>query len=628
MSLTTSSIESTSVSDAAPSTFRKVISNQQFVGRPLITSTIAGIAAALFLIGIILCVGGVTELLTLRMLAEDRGLLPTAESLSAGPVNRILIQLILDVPLLHESDSSLTFLFVTAAVLLVLRSALRGFVQTQISHHVAAAVKRLREHIHRHTLRSNPGDLAGVQRRASASLFRQTAQTLEDSSREWGFRQLTSTCDIIVLVILLLATEWRVGLECVVPVIVCWFVYRLETERHEASSSLLAEQMERGVQKLTEDLDKAQIVAGYGMENLEHEQFSSSLHLYQQRREHLHRQVLRGRWVSLAIVIVSVTVPGFLIARHLLFGSAIGPPAAVMLTTLVVLITLSLQRMQEVPVLAGAAIVAADEINQFLLRVPAVSQVVGAKFLEPMSRSLQFNQVNVETETDPDLISNLDLKFESGQRVALLALDTNEAEALVSLIPRFRDPQSGQVLIDGQDIRRVTLESLRAEAVTVGGQEPVFSATVLENITAGQSEISRQDAIEASKTVHAESFIRQLPKGYETPLGEHGVLLDPGQVFRLSLARAVARKPALLVIQEPEATLDEETKAMLDDAYQRICNGRTVIFLPSRLSTVKKCNRLVLIHEGRVAADGTHEELMRSSDLYRHWEYMRFNVFR
>lgn len=616
------------MSDAAASTFHKVISNRHFAGRQLVLSTIAGGAAAVLLIGIVLCVGGVTELLTLRMMAEDRGLLPTAERITDGPINQLLVQTILAVPLLHESGSTLTFLFAAASVMLVMRGILRGYAQTQISHHVAAAVKRLREHIHRHTLRSNPGDLTGVQRRASASLFRQTAQTLEDSSRDWGFRQLTSSCDITVLVILLLVTQWRVGLECVVPVLVCWYVYRLETERHEASASLLSEQMERGVQKLTDDLDKAQIVAGYGMEKLEHEQFSGSLRLYQQRREQLHQQLLRGRWVSLVIVIVSVTVPGFLIARHLLFGSAIGPPAAVMLTTLVVLITLSLQRLQEVPVLAGMAVVAADEINQYLLRVPAVSQVVGARFLEPMSRSLQFNQVSVETETHPELISNLDLKFERGQRVALLALDKHEAQALVSLIPRFRDPLNGQVLIDGQDIRRVTLESLRAEAVSVGGQEPVFSASVLENITAGRAEISRQDAIEASKSVHAESFIRQLPKGYETPLGEHGVVLDPGQTFRLSLARAVARKPALLVIQEPEATLDEETKTMLDDAYQRICSDRTVIFLPSRLSTVKKCNRLVLIHRGRVAADGTHEELMRSSELYRHWEYMRFNVFR
>ena len=119
-----------------------------------------------------------------------------------------------------------------------------------------------------------------------------------------------------------------------------------------------------------------------------------------------------------------------------------------------------------------------------------------------------------------------------------------------------------------------------------------------------------------------------MPKGYETHLGDQSTQLDAGQRFRLSLARAIARKPALLVIQEPEATLDSETKDMLDDTYERICSDRTVIFLPTRLSTVKKCNRIVVLHHGRVAADGPHEELVRSSDLYRHWEYMRFNVFR
>ena len=245
-----------------------------------------------------------------------------------------------------------------------------------------------------------------------------------------------------------------------------------------------------------------------------------------------------------------------------------------------------------------------------------------------MARSLQLNEVRVETETHPELLSGLDLKVEAGQKVALLSLNPAEAEALISLIPRFTDPKEGQVLIDGQDIKRVTLESLRAEAVIVGGNEPVFNATVLENITAGQADISRQDAIEACKTAHAETFIRQLPKGYETHLGGTAIKLDVGQVFRLSLARAIAKKPALLVIQEPDSLLDSETKAMLDDTYQRICQGRTVIFLPSRLSTVKRCDRVVMLHNGKVAADGTHEDLVRKTELYRHWEYMRFNVFR
>jgi ABC-type bacteriocin/lantibiotic exporter with double-glycine peptidase domain len=106
------------------------------------------------------------------------------------------------------------------------------------------------------------------------------------------------------------------------------------------------------------------------------------------------------------------------------------------------------------------------------------------------------------------------------------------------------------------------------------------------------------------------------------------VALDAGQAFRLSLARAVVRSPALLVIEEPQVVLDSETKTMLDDAYQRLCTNRTVIFLPYRLSTVKKCSRIVLIHEGRVAADGVHDQLVRSSELYRHWEYVRFNPFR
>ena len=162
----------------------------------------------------------------------------------------------------------------------------------------------------------------------------------------------------------------------------------------------------------------------------------------------------------------------------------------------------------------------------------------------------------------------------------------------------------------------------------MGGNDPVFSATVLENITAGQSDISKQDAIEACKITHAESFIRQLPQGYETELGTDAVALDVGQVFRLSLARAIARKPALLVVQEPTEALDNETKTMLDDTNQRICSGRTVIFLPTRLSTVKKCDRVVVIHNGRVAADGKHDELVKTSEVYRHWEYMRFNVFR
>ncbi len=271
---------------------------------------------------------------------------------------------------------------------------------------------------------------------------------------------------------------------------------------------------------------------------------------------------------------------------------------------------------------------AAEDIGEYIRAVPEVSQVVRAKFLEPMSRSLQFDQISVDTPDRPGLLNQLDLKIEAGQRVAVISLDREETDALISLVPRLNDPQQGQVLIDGQNISRATLESLRAEAMVVSGSSNLFNATVLENITCGQPDISRQQAMEAGKIAHAEKFTRQLQKGYETEIGDYGVPLDDGQAFRLAITRANVRKPALLIVEEPQVALDDETKTLLDDTYERICQDRTVIFIPYRLSTVKKCERVILLHEGRVAADGTHEELMRTSELYRHWEYIRFNVFR
>jgi ABC-type multidrug transport system fused ATPase/permease subunit len=245
-----------------------------------------------------------------------------------------------------------------------------------------------------------------------------------------------------------------------------------------------------------------------------------------------------------------------------------------------------------------------------------------------MARTLTFNQVCFQPDGEALLLNNLDLRFTAGETIALLSLQPAAAYAAAAMIPRFIDPDPGQILIDGVDIREGTLESLRAEAIFVGGSDPVFDATVLENITCGQPDITKQQAIDAAKCVHADHFIRTLPMGYETQLGEQGLKPDPGQTFRLSLARAAVRRPAILIIEEPSTPLDSETKTLLDDAYQRISADKTVLFLPTRLSTVKRCSRIVMIHEGRVAADGTHEQLVRSSELYQHWEYLRFNAFR
>ena len=134
-----------------------------------------------------------------------------------------------------------------------------------------------------------------------------------------------------------------------------------------------------------------------------------------------------------------------------------------------------------------------------------------------------------------------------------------------------------------------------------------------------------QAALDAAKVAHAHHFIQKLPKGYDTPIGELGHPLSASEQFRVALARAILRDPALLIIEEPEAALDPDTKDLLDDTFTRFLPGRTAIFLPHRISTIRACNTLFLLHKGRIVATGEHKELLAGNSLYRHLHYLEFN---
>jgi ATP-binding cassette subfamily B protein len=155
----------------------------------------------------------------------------------------------------------------------------------------------------------------------------------------------------------------------------------------------------------------------------------------------------------------------------------------------------------------------------------------------------------------------------------------------------------------------------------------VFSDTVANNIGCGESSYDLPKIIEAAKIAHAHQFIQKLPKGYETPIGELGHSLNAGERYRIALARAILRDPALLIIEEPPIALDDDTKALLDDTYARVLPGRTTIFLPHRISTIRSCDRVFLLHNGRLEAAGEHRELLTQSELYRHLQYLEFNAF-
>jgi ATP-binding cassette subfamily B protein len=333
------------------------------------------------------------------------------------------------------------------------------------------------------------------------------------------------------------------------------------------------------------------------------------------------------RPVLLLLGTIAALVMLYVVGWNVLDGN-IGVARAITLCTALVSLYWPLSRWLEHRRFLRRSRQAADVVFKFLDRPGEVGQVVGAEFLPPLHRKLEFINVRLkEPGTGRALLQGVTLTVQAGQRVALVGLDDMEKHALVYLIPRFLDPSGGEILIDGHNLRWVTLDSLRAQVGLVLQHNLVFSDSVANNIGCGDASFTLPRIIEAAKIAHAHQFIQKLPKGYQTPIGEQGHYLNPGETFRIALARAILRDPALFIIEEPPTPLDEDTKDLLDDTLARVLPGRTVIFLPHRNSTIRSCDRVFLLHNGQIEAAGDHRQMLTQSELYRHLQYMEFNVF-
>lgn len=559
---------------------------------------------------------------------EQRGILPAvwwSRDKYWGPLLALAYRRI---GLLQSNGSALVLLLLVGVGLALLGSLLRSRARQVSTKAAMAAVTNLRKTLHRQTLRLGPSDLLDSENDHVLELFTTEIDAAREGGRKWMSTLLRSPLQIALLLIFAISFHWLVALQCLIPLAACWFLVRREQERFQSARRLAEARCEAELRVLSESFRKTRLVRGHGMEDWEHEQFGKHLDRYTANVLGLDRKERLSRWIARTLIVVAGGIILFLIcSRVLVRPEDLSFAGAVTLLTLFACLHFPMQALWDLPVARRKAARSAERIYRYLDRIPEVGQAVGAKFLQPLSSSIQFESVSYALPDKRKLLDGIDLKLPAGEVVAVVSLDPLEAQALAYLLPRFIEPQSGRVLFDGEDITWVTLESLRAETVFVGETDPFFTGTVFENITCGNRDYSLQEVTEASKETHAHNFIAKLPSGYETVLGEHGEQLDAGQGFRLGLARAVLRDPALMVIAEPNETLDDDTKSLLDDAYNRIMRNRTLLFLPSRLSTLRRADRIILIHRGKVEAVGSYATLVRKSALYRHWEYVRFSEF-
>lgn len=564
-------------------------------------------------------------------LSDNTGLLPVVWNSRNRITGRIADLLYRNLSPFRGNQSATLFLIFTLAISLLLIFLAVERNRIAVFRMVQAVEARTRRMLHRQILRLGQSDLSGSLHKQAAGLFHQhtvrLGETLIDRCQKIS-GEIPLALGLIVAGLLI---DWLTFVLCLLPLGAGWFVWQIYSNRASRHRDELQQIALNDLDQLAAGLESARLVRGYSMDEFEQSQFQRLIDDYHHRRSEMADT---NRWTSRFGVLICLVL--LLIVLTILIAELMRPtsdlfalPRAVTLMSLVIGVMLVLRDLPSIPALRLEANRIGEQIAAFLAERPQVGQAVGAKFLSPVSRSVYCESVTfIEPGHSEPLLKNLDLKIKAGEVVAVTALDRRAVKALALLMPRLIEPHSGRVLFDGEDIAWGTLESIRAETLFVTPDDPVLTGTVLENLTGASPDYSLQQATDAAKLAHAHNFITKLPQGYETKLGIQGVELNVGQRYRLALARAVLRNPSFLILEEPGTPLAEDVKDLLDDAYSRIFPDRTVMLLPGRLSTIKRADRVILLHHGRVDSVGTHETLVKSNPLYRHWEYVNFNEFR
>ena len=259
---------------------------------------------------------------------------------------------------------------------------------------------------------------------------------------------------------------------------------------------------------------------------------------------------------------------------------------------------------------------AGERVYTILDAQSEVTDSPDATALPPIKGRVRFEEVSFSYFNQRQVLDSLNFEAEVGEVVALLGATGSGKSTIINLIPRFYDVTGGRVLVDGTDVRDVTQNSLRDQIGIVLQETVLFAATLRENIAFGLNGVSDADVMEAAKAAQAHDFITAMPDGYDAEVGERGVTLSGGQKQRIAIARALLKDPRILLLDDATSSVDTETERLIQIALDRLMVGRTSFIIAQRLSTVRMADKVLVLQGGRIAAAGTHEELLQTSGLY------------
>ncbi|MBN1296930.1 ABC transporter ATP-binding protein [bacterium] len=271
------------------------------------------------------------------------------------------------------------------------------------------------------------------------------------------------------------------------------------------------------------------------------------------------------------------------------------------------------------------AIAGAERTFEVLDALSTIIERDDALELKDVKGEVTFDHVSFAYEPGEMVLNDISATIRSGENVAIVGPSGVGKSTMASLIPRFYDPVDGRILIDGIDIRDLTLRSLREQIGIVTQETILFNDSIANNLTYGRNDITEEAMIAAAKAAFAHEFIEALPNGYRTVIGERGVTLSGGQKQRLTIARALLKNPPILILDEATSSLDSQSESLIQQALDRLIENRTTIIIAHRLSTIRKADRILAMENGRIVEMGTHDELLRKKSAYSRLYEIQFS---
>jgi ABC-type multidrug transport system fused ATPase/permease subunit len=519
-------------------------------------------------------------------------------------------------PWTWTNESFLVGLFLIAGLLVLARGILLNVGTMLASSAALTATTRVRRAVYAHSLRL--GALATqpeAQLEAGDALTRRAEQLLDGC-----VVRLTAALQAPVLAVsctlVLFAVKFWLGLAMVLLVGAVWLLAGQSAAWFRRDARLALRRTEARLGVLRENMTMMRLIKSYLMERFNQtrvERHLRDLAVAAERR-------LRGETIARPTLFTIVTLTGIIltfVAARVVLGGGLTPAGLLVQLMALAGLAYSIQRWIAASVRINRSREAVEALAEFLDRRPDAAQPIDAEFLQPLTRKLELNEVSYrEAGTGRMIFDGLTLSIPVGERVAIICTES-ESQSLANLLTRFIDPTGGEVRLDGKNSRWMTFESVRTQIATVLQDSLTFSDTVATNIGCGEASFTLPQMIEAAKLAHAHQFVQRLPYGYETPLGDHGHSLRPGERFRIALARAVLRDPSVLVIEEPNEPYDPDSVALIEDALARFQPGRTIIILARRLNRTKSLDRVFVLHHGKLAASGSPDQVHGGSEVHK-----------